>query len=1576
MLRALFLASSKSMRFVRVMLLLKLARTEQLSGWDRGGRFTPCLPVSGHTAIRIPHGLASWLGLLLLAGVAAPGAAHAQTPAFPGALGFGANATGGRGGNVYHVTNLNDSGAGSFRDAVGTAGRTVVFDVGGYITLNSEAAVKSNITIAGQTAPGGGIAIRGAEVTFGNQSNVICRFVRFRPGGDSNQTDNGLSLYQAKNVILDHISIEFAKWNNIDAVSEDWQNKPVNNITVQNSIIANPIYQQFGAHTECVGGTWSWFNNIFASGHNRQPLAKINTVFINNTVYNYSAAYTTHTSTAFKHDILNNYFIGGPASAGTDNTWFQIDKNQSIYYSGNYKDRDRDTTLNGSITTPYWYQGTGTVLAAPWSSVTTDLLASANPPLSAAQAVVRNNCDAGVLPRDEIDALVLSQVKTLGNGPTGTGAGTAGPGGGLYTSQTSTGLSDNGYGTIASGTPPVDSDRDGMPDDWEAAKGLNAANAADGKIIQASGYSNLEDYLNWLALPHAFVAKNTAALPTSVTIDLSPFAGGFPNGVTFTLSGVSGGTVTQAGAGGYNVTFTPTANTSGLGGFTFSVTNGGYTWSRAVGVLISPNPLPKTMLWKGDGVTNAWNTAAANWTDTSTGTAAVFSNGDRVTLDDTGSATPALALSGTLAPSYVQKISDLKNYTLGGSGTLNGGMALVIDGAGSLTLANGANSYSGGTFIQDSTLILSGSATPGIGAITLQGSSMLTSNYAAGTLLNLGANSLKVDDGDSATINLSARTALGACEGAGIVNLLVKGTAPDTAGNYLTGSWSGFSGTLHVTGAVANAQLGLNINGGGFDHFGAATVNLDAIKIQSRHNSGGNTIAIGALNGTSTAWLAGSSYAGGATYSIGGKNTACVFSGTISDGVAPSIVTKTGSSTLNLRGPHTYTGATNVTAGTLYATGVFAGVLNINGGSLSPGDPTSNVVGQIQANGGFTLSNGSLSLDLSSSPNGANDRVTVPTGMTTTLGGANTFRLKFTDGFLSAGTYKLIDGNSSLTVVSGMTMSFTSPLPANSRQTFSLVRNSTGTPVPAYVNLVVAGDAANLTWTGANGGAWDLGTTGAWTSSAATNSNLFFNFDSVNFTDATGAGAVTITGSVVPRLVNCSANTTGFTFAGTGTIDGVASLNKTGSGTLTIGGSGVHTFTGGTTLQSGTLLLDTAVATPLGTGQVFVNGGTLHLGIARSLPNSTVFSGTSTVASTSGNVNLVGNPANTMSGPNSAVVNFSIPSSLCTIQGPMSGFAGSIHMGASAGTLRLNGSTNANYGSATAAFDLGTGSATFCNRNGDITLELGAVSGGANTTLQGRQSGSGDTTSNYVIGGRNTDAVFAGHIVSGGDLSGLNIIKVGSGNWTLSGTSNFTGDMTIQAGRLTLTGALTHVGECAVLSSAALHLGGGQLTTEAITIGPGAQLTGTGTVMGDLVNYGTVNCNGALNITGGVTNHGILRLTGGAALSVSGTFVNHGTLDLLTGAQTLPANFVNNGIVLDSSLVRATAASRIGTSVTVTIQGFPGHSYRLQRSTSLGDPDWTSIGEAQTPSFNNQTLAFTDSSATGMQGFYRIVVAP
>jgi pectate lyase len=134
-------------------------------------------------------------------------AALAQTPAFPGALGFGANVTGGRGGTVYHVTTLADSGAGSFRDAVSHSGRIIVFDVGGYITLNSAVSCSGNITIAGQTAPGGGIGFKGGEISFSNRSNIVCRCIRIRPGSTtSSHTDDALGMADARNIICDHVS--------------------------------------------------------------------------------------------------------------------------------------------------------------------------------------------------------------------------------------------------------------------------------------------------------------------------------------------------------------------------------------------------------------------------------------------------------------------------------------------------------------------------------------------------------------------------------------------------------------------------------------------------------------------------------------------------------------------------------------------------------------------------------------------------------------------------------------------------------------------------------------------------------------------------------------------------------------------------------------------------------------------------------------------------------------------------------------------------------------------------------------------------------------------------------------------------------------------------------------------------------------------------------------------------------------------------------------------------------------------------------------------------------------------------
>lgn len=203
--------------------------------------------------------------------------------AFPGAVGFGSVATGGT--TEYHVTNLDDSGTGSFRDAVSESGRLVVFDVSGYIQLESAVSLSSDLTINGSTAPAPGIGVMAGEVSASDKDNIIIVNMRFRQGSlDSDTGKSAFNMGDASNIILDHCSFAYGQWDSIDAVGAV-------NITVSNSIIAFPIGQQFGAHVET--GPATFFGNLWVSAHNRQPLAKSNTQYINNVVYNYQAAYTT-----------------------------------------------------------------------------------------------------------------------------------------------------------------------------------------------------------------------------------------------------------------------------------------------------------------------------------------------------------------------------------------------------------------------------------------------------------------------------------------------------------------------------------------------------------------------------------------------------------------------------------------------------------------------------------------------------------------------------------------------------------------------------------------------------------------------------------------------------------------------------------------------------------------------------------------------------------------------------------------------------------------------------------------------------------------------------------------------------------------------------------------------------------------------------------------------------------------------------------------------------------------------------------------------------------------------------------
>ncbi|KAK1252126.1 hypothetical protein MKX08_003313 [Trichoderma sp. CBMAI-0020] len=341
--------------------------------------------------------------------------------AFDGAVGFGAIATGGNSGTTVHVTNLLDSGSGSFRDAVGQSNRNIVFDVSGYIQLKSAVSLSSSLTINGQSAPGNGIGIMGGEISASDKSNIIIRNLRMRQG--TLDTDTGKSAFNmggASNVILDHCSVEYGQWDSIDAVGAV-------NITVSNSIIALPIGQQFGAHVET--GPSTFYRNLWVSAHNRQPLSKDNTQYVNNVVYNYQAGYTSgNTGGVFSHDIINNYFITGPSTTSSKNAFYQMAADQSVYATGNYLDSNNDGKLNGA---PDNTVGSSTVLSKPWASTSLGLAT-----MSAADAVTYVLANAGASPRDELDTFVVNVVKTFGTQGT------------LYKNQANTGVSNGGYGAL------------------------------------------------------------------------------------------------------------------------------------------------------------------------------------------------------------------------------------------------------------------------------------------------------------------------------------------------------------------------------------------------------------------------------------------------------------------------------------------------------------------------------------------------------------------------------------------------------------------------------------------------------------------------------------------------------------------------------------------------------------------------------------------------------------------------------------------------------------------------------------------------------------------------------------------------------------------------------------------------------------------------------------------------------------------------------------------------------------------------------------------------------------------------
>ena len=395
--------------------------------------------------------------------------AWAQQLAFPGAEGYGAYATGGRGCQIVHVTNLNASGSGSLADAVSKPNRFVVFDVGGVIDITGNSiTIASNITIAGQTAPGEGITIYGGRVIASNAKNVILRYLRMRGGKSVNSSKCTLTLDYCENLIMDHCSVSWGPWDNVHI-------KDANNITWQYCINSEGIEpQRFGSITD---GTRNWTIShcLWADNKSRNPKMKCYVQYYNNVVYNYGMGIIGGHSAADNYqDVMNNYFIAGPnGSAKYFDDWTATDH---LYSSGNYFDGNCDGMLNGTLITDH-HQAT----AMSQKNFNTTHPMNLQTAEDAYSSIVEQVGASRV--RDVHDKRIIEQLTSLGKK------------GAFIASEDDV----RGIGSVAGGARPKDTDNDGMPDEWESANGLNPKKDDANEYTLGGGYTNIEHYVNSLA---------------------------------------------------------------------------------------------------------------------------------------------------------------------------------------------------------------------------------------------------------------------------------------------------------------------------------------------------------------------------------------------------------------------------------------------------------------------------------------------------------------------------------------------------------------------------------------------------------------------------------------------------------------------------------------------------------------------------------------------------------------------------------------------------------------------------------------------------------------------------------------------------------------------------------------------------------------------------------------------------------------------------------------------------------------------------------------------------------------------
>ena len=510
--------------------------------------------------------------------------------AFHGAEGYGRFARGGRGGKVVHVTNLNDSGPGSLREAVTNkiGPRTIVFDVGGIIRLQSRLVLSDRyVTIAGQTAPGNGICIRSSPFGIG-ADDAIVRFVRLRLG--AGPTADGMGM-NGNNSIMDHCSISWT-------IDEAFSSRGAKNITLQKTLISEALnsanHQNYPAGTEhgyaaTIGGAkGSFHHNLLAHNYGRNwslgggldpnGFFSGQLDITNNVVYNWG----NRTTDGGAHEVnfVNNYYKKGPGStlnfaltanyenvgAGTQKYFFSGNVMPGVFNETNQSVGRRTVYSNGNPPLTY-----NNFVSAPFfdSHVTTQSAYHS-------YKIVLSDVGANQPFFDLHDTRMVNETLTGSYSVTGSVTGKKG----FPDSE----LDSGGFGSYPSVSRNAnwDTDKDGLPDWWESIKGTNI-NSAPGDFTDCNedndrdGITNLDLYLQWMAEPH-FQSVNGE----TISIDLRVLSKGFTINPSYSVSDLVNGSATLSNG---IVSFVPLV--TGLSSFYFTVTDGeGQSMTRKVNVVV------------------------------------------------------------------------------------------------------------------------------------------------------------------------------------------------------------------------------------------------------------------------------------------------------------------------------------------------------------------------------------------------------------------------------------------------------------------------------------------------------------------------------------------------------------------------------------------------------------------------------------------------------------------------------------------------------------------------------------------------------------------------------------------------------------------------------------------------------------------------------------------------------------------------------------------------------------------------------------------------------------------------------